>query len=158
MTLNIYIMKRLTLFFLTFFISAISYGQFKGIDNVVKVANKEQLAARMENEVWFQVKSTGPGIFYSMFFHSTPVDVKHAIAKTMELCSLNGFDFLKPDKDETLLPEYAKNILDYSSLSLGLKSGSCEIDKSWNDAKYILTFKMGGNAGIIVVHIKPENK
>ncbi len=151
-------MKKTLLFCLALFFSAFVYAQFKGIDNVIKVADKEQLATRMEDEVWFQVKSPGPGINYSMFFHSTPVDVKHAITKTMELCSLNGFDFLKPDKDETLLPDYAKNISDYSSLSLGLKSGSCEIDKSWNDAKYILTFRMVGNVGVIVVHIKPVNK
>jgi hypothetical protein len=151
-------MKKVILLVCGTLIFTASFGQFKGIENVTIISGDADLKAKMKYEVWFQRKISDGYTIYSMFFATNPVAVKHAVTKTVELCILNGFDFNNPSIDDTLLPVYVKTISDFSSVSLGLETNSCEINKSWKNPKYLLTLHLVGKLGIIMVILEPEKK
>ncbi|MBA7532321.1 hypothetical protein ES705_24547 [subsurface metagenome] len=114
-------------------ISCYSQKSIKGID----WESAESFLESDESE--YEVLLVNPeGTTYWIFYQNTAVGYKHLIDRILNILSENDLDFSKPTYDISLIPFYAENIFDYSSMSTGINSGEGEIKKGWSTEDYII--------------------
>ncbi|MFA6667613.1 MAG: hypothetical protein WCS51_04625 [Bacilli bacterium] len=147
--------KFVFILFASFLCSINCFSQIKGISKYSIIHSEKEAVSNSHNyEKWLLVGNDT----YIKLFEQTPVGYMHEVKEVKKLCNLYGKDIESPDEDNSLIPDYAKNIFDYSNMDLGLSTGSAEISKYWfvvnSEKRYFINFTANKKCYCIAIHMK----
>lgn len=144
----------ITALLLVFTLSSLN-AQIKGIPAYSSMERADTSNGIPEN-VWFQYDDEN----YLMYFGSraTPLNVRDAIKEAYRLCDLNGWEFDRPNIEDSYLDSTVNGYHDYSSLSMSVNIEYSRVNKKWFTDKETIGLVIRKDIIAIMIHVMEDKK